>query len=73
MGIVGFRSGYDIFHQMSVDAGQAKIPPLVATDQFAVVDSEPVQDRDIQIVDMQRAGLPLFLDALAQTQFPRWQ
>ena len=51
-------------NHVSVHVGQPEVSPLVPVCQPFVVDAEQMQDRRIEVVDVHRAGSPLFLAGL---------
>ncbi len=54
-----FGSGKDIFHHVAVHVGQPIVAALVLERELRVVDAEQVQDRGLQVVDVDGAGREL--------------
>jgi hypothetical protein len=48
------RSGEETFDDVAVDVGQAVVAALKLERQFLVIDSETVQHRRVQVVNMHR-------------------
>ncbi len=46
----------DLFHHVAVDVGQAVVAALVFVGEPGVVDAEQVEQRGLQIVDVDRTG-----------------
>ena len=51
--------GDDVFYDMSVDIGKAKIAPLVAVGKFSMINPKQVEDSGIEIVNMHGIGCPM--------------
>ena len=46
------RSGQQFFHDLPMDVGEAEVAALEAVGQLGVVEAEQVQERGVQVVDM---------------------
>ena len=46
------RSGEHFFYHLAGDVGQAEVATLVAVRQFEVIETEEMQERGVEIVDV---------------------
>ena len=51
--------GDDVFYDMSVDIGKAKIAPLVAVGELSMIDPKQVEDGGVEVVNMHGIGCPM--------------